>query len=99
MRVIWKYELTPPKEGNTIDFEMPVGATILDAQIQGRAPVMWAAVDPENPKERRTFYISGTGHPIEDFHKLSYVATFQLNDAFRGSLVFHIFEVVLCSPS
>lgn len=96
MTQIWKYPLTPPTEGNLIELEMPVGAHVLDAQVQRHIPVMWAAVDPEEPKEKRTFYIAGTGHPIEDVHKtkLLYIATFQLNDAFRGSMVFHVFEVV-----
>lgn len=95
MKQIWKYKITPPKEGNVINIEMPAGAAVLDIQVQERDPVLWAAIDADRLKEVRTFAIFATGTDIPEFHKLSYLKTFQINDAFRGSLVFHVFEVVL----
>jgi hypothetical protein len=94
MKQIWKYRVEPPMEGTLVNIEMPADSLVLDIQVQGRDPVLWAVVDPELPKEVRTFAIFATGIDIPEFHKLAHVKTFQLVDAFRGSLVFHVFEVV-----
>jgi hypothetical protein len=86
---VWKYELSPAKKRNTI--EMPIGARVLTVQMQGDAVCIWAMVDPNAAKARRTFYIFGTGHEIDEPDELQYVGTFQPNEG-GSPLVFHVFE-------
>ena len=61
MKTIWKFPLA--LEGHQ-EVEMPKGAIIrhvgLDPTGSG---CLWAEVDSEAPKEKRGFYIRGTGHP------------------------------------
>ena len=83
---IWKY----PVEVGEFALRMPKGAQVLDVQIQGREPVMWAIVDTAAEREVRRFRIYGTGHPYE-VQRDKYIGTFQLDS---GSLVFHLFEVL-----
>jgi hypothetical protein len=64
MKTIWKYPL------HLIDKQtvnMPKGAEILTVQIQNGTITMWALVDPESVKIKRTIEIFGTGHPINTF--------------------------------
>lgn len=84
MKTIHKYPLVP---GNSV-IPMPAHAELLDVQVQGGGPVLWALVDPEEPTVFRTFDVFGTGWELPS--KLTaeeYVATFQ-----TGPLVFHVFE-------
>ncbi len=69
------------------DFEMPYGAKVIDAQIQGADICLWAICDPEEQKQTRRFAIVGTGHRLPSFS--THVATVQ-----DGQFVWHIFEVV-----
>jgi len=85
VKAIWKYQVTGD---HTQTLEMPQGAQILTVQVQQGEPVLWALVDPALPKEKREFFIVGTGWPI-DGGLGQYVGTFQIME---GSLVFHIFE-------
>lgn len=82
MSTIWKYPISPK-----CTHEMPVGARILAIQTQAGAPVMWALVDPDAPKESRAFVAYPTGSPF-DAAGLEYIGTFQT----EGWLVFHVFE-------
>lgn len=84
--VIWKFPLIPSRTANEI--EMPRGSEILCAGQQGDTPMIWAIVDPEEPKEIRRLHIVGTGHTFEDEDKM-YVGT-----AFCGPFVWHVFEDV-----
>lgn len=84
MTTIYKWTLTP---GST-DLHMPAGARVLTVQMQGDQPQLWALVEPEQPKEWRTFEIYGTGNPMPA-NPGEYVATFQMDG---GSLVWHVFE-------
>lgn len=84
MHTIWKYTLQPHTELN-----MPKNAEILTVGTQGKDIVLWVKVNPEAPKETRTFMGFGTGHDIPDKLSLTYIGTVSFND---GSLVFHIFE-------
>ena len=87
---IFKY---PIKPGDYVEIEMPIGAQVLDVQVQHNQPCLWALVDPELPKEKRYFRFAGTGHPIkEDLSQLSHIGSFQL---LEGALVFHLFEVTV----
>lgn len=80
MKTIWKFKA----EGAV---EMPVGATILTAQIQANEICIWAEVNPEAPTERRRFFIFGTGHPIPNTpNGLHYISTVQ-----DGIYVWHVY--------
>lgn len=85
---IWKYKLL--LNGSQF-IEIPIGAKILDVQIQNYEVCLWALVNPKLEKEKRCFEIFGTGHDICSDMGTSreYVGTFQLRD---GALVFHLFE-------
>jgi hypothetical protein len=51
---------------------------------------VWALIDPcENRKEKRSFRIAGTGHPIEYDDRMAFIGSVHM---LGGSLVFHVFE-------
>lgn len=86
MKTIYKYPL-PYGRLLGVKLYMPTGAQILSVQMQDGDMVMWALVDPQNPKEHRDdIRIYGTG-----FELLSspgrHVATLQ-----DGPFVWHVFE-------
>jgi hypothetical protein len=80
MKTIYKYTLTP-------SVEMPIGAEILDIQMQDDLIRMWALVDPNAPLEERRFETVGTGWSVGA--GLQHIKTFQ-----EGSFVWHVFEVI-----
>jgi len=83
---IWKYEL--PLIFGHYEIEMPKRAEILTVQLQHDRPCIWALVKPENEKEKRTFFIAGTGeYDVESYDE--YVGTFQI---LAGDIVYHVFE-------
>lgn len=84
MDVIYKYPLMPVTPALV---GMPKGARIIHVGSQGDAPVLWALVDPEQPKEMREFWIYGTGHRI-DHTEHKYLGTCQT----KGGFVWHVFE-------
>lgn len=81
---VWKYEL----KSVLSDLHMPVGAEILTVQLQHDQICLWAKVNVNAPKVKRTFQMIGTDHVIAD-DRVTYIGTVQLVD---GNLVFHIFE-------
>lgn len=86
---IWKFPLTEIGETSVM---MPKFAEILCVQMQAGAPCLWAVVDPEQPIQKRSLRIYGTGHPIiHEKYALPdrYIGTIQTRDG----LVFHVFEV------
>lgn len=85
MRTIWKFQL-PTSSTNPIVLTMPVGAEILDVQMQAGIPTLWALVDTRIDVETRRFEIYGTGHALPDAHR-RHVGTVQ-----EGPLVWHVFE-------
>jgi len=89
MLTVWKYAF---KLNDEVRIEMPMGARLLDVQVQRDDICLWALVDSDLPRTIRRFVIHGTGHPIaRKSEELGYVGTFQLAG---GSLVFHLFEIV-----
>jgi hypothetical protein len=86
MKTIWKFPLKL-REYNEV--EMPKGAEVLTAQVQGETICVWAGVDPEAPTEPRMFQISGTGTTMHEHQERKYIGTVQ-----RGRYVFHVFEVL-----
>lgn len=62
----------------SIELEMPEGAKLLTVQLQnGPSCFLWAMVDPEAKKEKRTILILGTGRELE-LSGLSYIATINM---------------------
>lgn len=80
MRKIFKYQFV---SGGRI--EIPKNAEIVHVEEQDGVLCMWAIVNPDAPKETRTFCIRGTGHPIDE--SLKYVKTWQ-----APPFVWHLFE-------
>jgi len=83
MKTIYKY---PIHEFGTQTIVMPVGAQILDVQMQNGNPQIWAMVEEPKEVENREFTLVGTGSPIME-EDLTYIATFQV-----GVFVWHLFE-------
>lgn len=85
---IWKYELGT----NRTTLQMPVGAHVLDAQVQHGGVVLWALVSPDAPKVEREFYVYMTGEMIVDTPDyLLYISTVQIQG---GDFIAHVFERV-----
>ncbi len=85
---IFKYPV-PLEDSFTLS--LPLGASILDVQVQGRDMVMWAMVNPEGESEARSFRWIATGGEIssDEWPDLRHIATVQIEQV----LVFHLFEV------
>jgi hypothetical protein len=83
---IWKFQL---EVTDVQEIDMPKGAKILHAGIQGTSGVyLWATVDTEAVTEKRRFRIYGTGNPTnlgKTMHE--YIFTVQ-----APPFVWHIFE-------
>jgi len=84
---VWKFQ---PRIADVAVVEMPKGARILRAGIQGVTFCVWALVDPKAPMAERRIRIAGTGHDIAPSHTETYVNTFEMNG---GALVFHVFDL------
>ena len=84
--VIWKFEL---QFTDMQILAMPVGAKILDVQMQNGNLQLWALCDNEMQNENRKIAIYGTGNPVPS-NSGEHIATFQMSD---GNLVFHVFEI------
>ncbi len=82
MNAIWKF---PIEIDDEFELNLPVGADLLDVQIQNGKPVLWAIVDPNADTKPLRFYVIGTGRTWRD--DLAYVATFQV-----GAFVGHLFH-------
>ena len=71
-----------------VEFQIPLGAEILNVQIQKGEPYLWALVNPEETAvEHRKFFVVGTGHG-KVRPGMSYVTTIQ--DRY---FVWHIFSL------
>ena len=89
MRTVYKY---PIPVTDVVRLDLPIGAELLHVAPQGEHVCLWALVEPLAEQERRVFLVRGTGQPIADDLKLVHVGTFLIQS---GSLVFHLFEVLL----
>lgn len=83
-KAVWKFELPSV----VTDLQMPIGAGILDVQVQHGVVCLWALVDVDAPRMTRTFRYIATGHTVMT-NPGRYIGTVQMSD---GYLVFHIFE-------
>ena len=79
---IYKYRI--PDWGGKI--MLPLGARILDVQLQNDIPTLWAAVDPALAPEEYWVDIIGTGSFVPENLIQYYVKTVQ-----QDQLVWHIF--------
>jgi hypothetical protein len=79
MKTVYKYPVG--------EVQIPRGAKVLTANMQGDKVVLWAEVDTDEVLEHRTFHVYGTGHVIPD--NACYIAT-----VFEGVFVWHVYEVV-----
>lgn len=87
MRSIWKFEVPIDDVFTTA---IPRGATILSVDEQHGTVWMWAEVDPDASKEKRSFRLAGTGHSMPANEERRFIGTVFLHG---GSLVFHLFEI------
>ncbi len=89
MRKVFKYTL---EFDDYIELELPVGAKILHFGIQHDHPRIWALVDPVAKKEIRKFRFTGTGQWVTELDsELNFIGTALM---LKGSLVWHLFEIV-----
>jgi len=94
MKMIFKYPLGEDIHHNAIfEIEMPRAAKILDIQVQGHTPVIWAIVNPKKEKRKYVFHVFGTGFEMKDYDKKNYeyIATIQAGHS--NTLTWHIFEI------
>lgn len=84
MNVIWKFPLEITDRQPVV---IPSSRRLLDIQVQGEQPCLWALVDPASPRTTIAIQIYGTGHPVSHASG-EYIATFQ-----TGPMVWHAFEV------
>lgn len=67
---------------------IPAASQILFVELQRGVPCIWALVNDGFPKETKTLFIYGTGHPIErPLNTIEHVASFQQDD-----FVWHLFQ-------
>lgn len=84
METVFKYSL--PEVGAN-GLELPKGAKVISADVQGQMICLWAIVNPEAPKETRQFVVAPTGNGV-DVTGLDFIqTTFTVN-----GLVWHVFE-------
>jgi hypothetical protein len=88
LKTIWKF---PVGAKTTVELLMPRGAQILSGETQNDEPYIWALVDPNAPRETRTFRVFGTGWDVDESEKLQFICTYKLQGGF---FIFHLFEVI-----
>lgn len=89
---IFKYEIdiTNLLSNGTYEIYMPRDSSILSCQKQRDKLVVWAIVNVDSPKGKKTFKLYGTGHILDeekDDNIEVYIGTVQFND----ELVLHVF--------
>jgi hypothetical protein len=95
MKMIYKYPLGSEIRHNMVtEIDMPRNAQILDIQMQGDIPVLWAIVNPKKPSRKYVFHVFGTGYEMLDYEKKHYVYVGTVQQRGMMTLVWHIFEVI-----
>lgn len=104
MKTVWKYPLlwTHPHD---MVLDMPEGAEPIHFGFQEASPYVWALVDTEQPKKRRTFVLLGTGHEFPGREYLKHIGSTMIEQTpqvdvgldrlvpgLPTSFVFHLFE-------
>jgi len=86
-KTIYKYGLAQP--GSTVFLSLPLGAQVLDVQLQYGGAQLWVLVDTAIvATESRVFGLFDTGWELPN-ERLTYIATVQGD----GGYVWHAFEV------
>lgn len=85
MKTVYKYKI------GSGELQLPRGAKVLTAGIQGEDIFIWAEVDTDAVLEHRSFYVYGTGHIVPE--NSCCVATV-FENTFKGNYVWHVYEVV-----
>lgn len=94
MKMIYKYPLAMDIHHNAVyEITMPKGAKILDIQLQGTIPVLWALVNPNHKVRKYVFHVFGTGFELENYDKKHYDYVKTIQQIGITNLVWHIFEV------
>lgn len=88
--VVWKFENL--KVGLN-EIELPKTYKPIAYGFQGDKPVMWAIVDPEAQKVKRSFLLAETGKEY-DFASAEHIGTAQFVKEDGSFRVFHLFEVL-----
>lgn len=83
MRTIWKYEV----QGDDV-IEVPAGAKVLSAQMQGMKLCVWFQVDSLNSPQKRTVQVFPTGVAPLPTELGEYAGTVQIAS---GALIYHVF--------
>lgn len=84
-KVVYKYALT----SWTVFREVPRGACVLSAGVQGDSVVVWLLVDPDERPVSRALAYFATGYELSDlFEDAQFVGTVQL----ANGLVWHVFD-------
>lgn len=90
MKTIWKFNV---KITDSQEIEMPKGAKVLTVQMLAGHINLWAIVDTDAEKVKRTFHVYGTGNPLPEIDLMrqtrSYVGTVQQAEFY----VWHVFEI------
>lgn len=89
METVWKYNFMLESHGTEFSLDLPKGASILTAQMQGNFAIMWALVETEMVMTKRTFVAYWTGAEMHDCHH-RYINTVTTSNG----LVYHLFEVL-----
>jgi hypothetical protein len=83
-------------EVGEVDIEMPTGATLLGIKVSSKGPVLYAAIDVDEPGVvDRHFVIAGNGHTLPNV-----LSTFEAKEMYVDTVkipngpTFHIFEVM-----
>lgn len=87
-KTIWKFPIVIT-DLQTVP--LPDGAKVLTVAEQRGDLCLWAEVNPDAPKVKRTFEVFGTGHPMHTDMGVErgYVGTAQTEG---GSFVWHVYE-------
>jgi len=72
---------------------MPKGSEILDIQVQGYTPVIWAIVNPKKDMRKYVFHVFGTGFEMPDYDKKHYEYIKTIQTGRLTTLVWHVFIV------
>ncbi len=81
---VWKY---PLDIDDSLLIDLPLDAEFLCVGVQDQNLVIWAHVNPVNPKQTRVVAICGTGHTRADIQGMRFLGSFQLDIGFVG----HVF--------
>ena len=84
----WKFLLRSPR--TVVD--IPKGARLLSAGVQGSEIVVWAEVNSSNDYEQRVLYACNTGAQLPPDRK-QFVGTVQVGGVEDSPIVWHVYEV------